>query len=140
MSTTTPTRSIRQAVALLVQRLQLPEQTTDVVIQLQADMAPRITITRLLTPEELEQLSAWYVVEGLERIPSGETTYDLEPRSREEGEVPIEQADPIDQVERQNRIEQLYLLSGRDDPSHPHHHTYTGLVAASEGEGEAAAA
>lgn len=38
-----------------------------------------------------------------------------------------------DLLVNENRVElleTLYELDGRDDPSHPHHHTYTGLMVA----------
>lgn len=37
--------------------------------------------------------------------------------------------DPIKQQARQDLLEEAYALDGRDDPSHEHHLTYTGLAA-----------
>jgi hypothetical protein len=36
---------------------------------------------------------------------------------------------PIEQTARQEQLEQLYLADGRDNPEHPYHGLYTGLVA-----------
>jgi hypothetical protein len=68
------------ALARLSAALQLPPMTTDVAIRLSAHDLPEMTITRLLSEEELDALAEWYVTEGIERFQHGETTYTLEPR------------------------------------------------------------
>ena len=35
--------------------------------------------------------------------------------------------DPIEQQARQDELDRLYELDGRNDPNHPLHATYTGL-------------
>ena len=37
--------------------------------------------------------------------------------------------DHIEQAARQAELDRLYEADGRHDPHHPHHATYTGLVA-----------
>lgn len=124
------TAAIRRAQARLVQRLQLPDTTTDVVINLKADQLAKITITRLLTPAEIDEISTWYVVEKLDRVPSGETTYSLEARPPVVPPSTPVQCDPVEQQARQDQLDALYQADGRHDPAHPAHATYTGLVAA----------
>lgn len=41
---------------------------------------------------------------------------------------------PAVQLARQKRLDALYEQDGRHDPSHPNHHTYTGLWAQYVGE------
>ena len=113
----------------LARRLQLPELTTDVQISLTADAPASITITRLLTEHEIDEISTWYVVEGLELIPSGTTTYNLEAREPSLEPSPANRCQPVEQQQRQDQLEELYDTDGRKDPAHPHHGTYTGLVA-----------
>ena len=60
--------------------LKLPPMTTDVVISIPAGGLAQMTVTRLLDQEELDALAEWYVTENLEALPTGETTYSLEPR------------------------------------------------------------
>jgi hypothetical protein len=36
---------------------------------------------------------------------------------------------PIEQQLRQDQLEELYVKDGRKEATHPHHGTYTGLVA-----------
>jgi hypothetical protein len=72
------------AAARFVRMLDLPGHITDITIRLPAGEVPRMTITRMLSNEELDALSDWYVTEGLNRFPTGETTYTLEPRERPE--------------------------------------------------------
>ena len=72
------------AAARLIKALDLYRHITDVTIRLPAGEVPRMTITKLLSNEELDALSDWYVTEGLNRFPTGETTYALEPRERPE--------------------------------------------------------
>lgn len=45
------------------------------------------------------------------------------------------ECDPLEQQLRQERLEELYTADGRHDPAHPHHGTYTGLVAQGGGDG-----
>ena len=35
---------------------------------------------------------------------------------------------PIEQQERQDRLEAAYIADGREDPTHPNHSLYTGLL------------
>jgi len=129
-----PIASTTQAVQRLAQRLQLPETTTKVQFTFQAGLVPTITITRLLTPHEIEELTTWYVVEGLSQRPQKEVTYGLEPREPAAQPVITGPAcDPVAQEGRQMSIDGQYRADGRDDPSHPHHGTYTGLAAAAQG-------
>jgi hypothetical protein len=72
------------ALARLSAALQLPPMTTDLTISIPAGGPAEMTITRLLSEEELDALSDWYVTEGLDRFPTCETTYTLEPRERPE--------------------------------------------------------
>ena len=72
------------ALARLSAALQLPPMTTDLTIRLSAHDMPEMTITRLLSEDEIDALADWYVTEGLDRFPTGETTYTLEPRERPE--------------------------------------------------------
>lgn len=127
----------QQAVNRLAQRLQLPEQTVDVQISLSADKPASMTITQLLTPAQIEEVSTWYVVEGLDRIPSGSTTYDLAAREPVIEPSPAIACDPADQQRRQDRLEELYEADGRNDPAHPRHAVYTGLVAAATEDAQA---
>jgi hypothetical protein len=127
----------RQAVNRLVQRLQLPEHVTDLQINFSAEAAPTMTVTRLLTPQEVDELSTWYVVERLEGQPRGEMTYDLVPRPPEE-QPALASIDPQLEGQRQQALEQRYLEEGRNDPSHPRHGFYTGLMSAEEPEPAAA--
>ena len=36
---------------------------------------------------------------------------------------------PVEQQARQDQLDALYEADGRHDPAHPHHATYTGLMA-----------
>lgn len=130
-----PKIASRQAVNRLAQRLQLPDTTTHVQISLAADRLAQITITRLLSEAEIEELGTWYVVEGLERVPTGTTTFDLEARPAAPEPSPVVDCHPVEQQTRQDRLEELYAADGRHDPDHPHHGTYTGLVAPAPGDG-----
>lgn len=115
------------AVQRLARRLQLPDNTTEVVLRLKAGELATMTITRLLTPQEAEEIGAWYGVENLQRQPQETTTSTLEPA----GLPPLAPArtmvDPLEEQQRQELIEQLYHCAGRDNPEHPQHATYTGL-------------
>lgn len=121
--------STRQAVNRLARRLQLPDTTTSLQISSDAQSLAQITITRMLTEPEIKEIATWYVVEGVERIPSGTTTYDLEARQPIFKSPPATDCDPVAQQQRQDQLEELYVADGRKDPAHPHHGTYTGLVA-----------
>jgi len=68
--------------ARLIKLLDLPRNITDITIFMPAGEVSRMTITRLLSNEELDALSDWYVTEGIDRIQRGETTYTLQPRER----------------------------------------------------------
>lgn len=68
------------AIARLAQLLGIPGHATDATIRLPAKQPATITITRHLTEEEVDALSEWYVTEGIERCPTGTTTYNLEQR------------------------------------------------------------
>ena len=41
--------------------------------------------------------------------------------------MPMKECDPVEQNARQEELERLYELDGRNDPNHEFHHTYTGL-------------
>lgn len=125
---TVDSKMLRQAVNRLVQRLQLPEDVTDLQFHFSADDLPRITVTRLLTPAEIDEIATWYVVEGIDRVPQGTTTYDLEARPPSPQPKPPLQCDPGEQQARQDRIDALYEADGRRDPAHPAHATYSGLA------------
>jgi hypothetical protein len=64
----------------LAQALNLPSNVTDVTIRLLAGGLAEMTIERILTAEEIDALSEWYVTENIEAIQLGETTYTLERR------------------------------------------------------------
>ena len=68
------------APARFIRMLDLPRHVTDITIRMPAGEVPKMTITKLLSNEELDALTDWYVTEGLNRFPTGETTYTLEPR------------------------------------------------------------
>lgn len=128
-----PIASTTQAVQRLAQRLQLPETTTKAQFTFEAGLEPTITITRYLTPHEIEELTTWYVVERLTQRPQKIVTCRLEPREPEAQPVITGPAcEPVEQENRQMRIDGLYQADGRDDPSHPQHGTYTGLAAAAQ--------
>ena len=84
MTTTHPPMSnlTLGATARLSAALQLPPMTTDVTISIPAGGLAEMTIRRLLSDEELDALSDWYVTEGIDRIQHGETIYTLVPRER----------------------------------------------------------
>ena len=65
------------AMARLAQLLGIPGHATDVTIRFPAGDLATITITRHLTTQEVDALSEWYVTEGIERCPTGTTTYNL---------------------------------------------------------------
>jgi len=124
-----------KAVNRLATRLQLPDATTEVQIRFSADQLAQITLTRLLTAAEIDEIGMWYVVEGIDLHPVGETTYNLEPRPVVAApEEPIN-CNPLEQQARQDRLDDLYQEDGRDDSAHPLHATYTGLVAPADGDG-----
>jgi hypothetical protein len=126
---------VRGATNRLAQRLQLPDGTTDVQIRLHPERLPEITITRLLTPAEIEEIGIWYVVEGLDRHPAGRTAYNLEPRPvAAAAEKPLD-CNPVEQQARQDHIDVMYAADGRHAADHPRHATYTGLVAPAGGDG-----
>jgi hypothetical protein len=68
------------AIARLAQLLGIPGHATDATIRLPAKQPATITITRHLTEEEVDALSEWYVTEGIQKCPTGTTTYNLEQR------------------------------------------------------------
>ena len=65
------------AMARLAQLLGIPGHATDVTIQFPANDLATMTVTKLLTQEEFDALSQWYVTEGIERCVTGTTTYNL---------------------------------------------------------------
>lgn len=127
-----PIASTTAAVQRLAQRLQLPDSTTKVQILFEAGVVPTITITRLLTPQEITELTTWYVVEGITQKLRKEITCGLEPRCAPEPQPQLAgpACDPVEQQGRQDRLEALYVADGRDHPSHPQHGNYTGLATA----------
>jgi hypothetical protein len=74
------------AAARFVKLLDLPRNIADITIYMPAGEVPRMKITRLLSNEELDALSDWYVTEGLDHFAIGETTYNLKRRERQEGQ------------------------------------------------------
>lgn len=128
-----PVPSTNQAVQRLARRLQLPETTTKAQFTFEAGSVPTLTITRLLSPQEIEQLATWYVVEGMAQVLHKEVTCGLELR-RPSTEHPAPQVDttcdPLAQQQRQDELDARYLADGRQDPAHPQHATYTGLMVA----------
>lgn len=128
----TPITSTTAAVKRLAQRLQLPDKTTKVQITFEAGVVPTITITRVLTPQEITELTTWYVVEGITQGLRKEITCGLEPRCAPgpQPQLAGPACDPVEQQGRQDRLEALYVADGRDDPSHPQHGNYTGLATA----------
>jgi hypothetical protein len=64
----------------LAKALNLPGNVTDVTIRLPATGLAEMTIKRILTAEEIDALSEWYVTENVEAIQLGETTYTLQRR------------------------------------------------------------
>lgn len=123
---------LRQAVGRLLRRLQLPGGITDLQITF-TDAQPTMTITRHLTPAEIDELSMWYVVEHIDRIPEGTTTFNLELRPTQLEQEPPVQCDPIEQQARQDQLDERYAADGRHDPAHPGHATYTGLELQQQG-------
>ena len=69
----------------LAQALNLPGNVTDVTIRLPATGLAEMTIKRILTAEEIDALSEWYVTENIEAFQLGETTYTLQKREAEPG-------------------------------------------------------
>ncbi len=64
----------------LINALGLHGRVADATIRLPAGEFATMTITKLLTTEEVEALSEWCITEGIELCPTGTTTYNLEPR------------------------------------------------------------
>ena len=64
--------------------LGLPRNISDITIHMPAGEVPQMTITRLLSNEDLDALSDWYITEGLDRCATGITTYNLKRRERPE--------------------------------------------------------
>jgi hypothetical protein len=64
------------AMARLAQLLGIPGHATDVTIRFPAGDLATMTVTKLLTTQEVDALSEWYVTEGIERV-AGTTTYNL---------------------------------------------------------------
>jgi hypothetical protein len=64
----------------LAKALNLPSNVTDLTIRLPAAGLAEMTIERILTAEEIDALSEWYVTENIEAFQLGETTYTLERR------------------------------------------------------------
>lgn len=124
---TTPNLCTTTAVNRLARRLQLPDTTTEVVLRLKAGELATITITRLLTPQEAEEIGAWYGVENMQRQPQETTTATLKPAALPPLEPARTMVDPLEEQQRQELIEQLYHCAGRGNPEHPQHATYTGL-------------
>jgi hypothetical protein len=60
--------------------LGLPEWTTNVIINIPAGNIATMTIEKIMTQDELDAVSDWYVTENLGRAPCSETTYMLTPR------------------------------------------------------------
>jgi hypothetical protein len=67
----------------LAQALNLPSNVTDVTIRLPAAGLAEMTIERILTAEEIDALSEWYVTENIEAFQLGETTYTLQKREHQ---------------------------------------------------------
>lgn len=63
------------ASAKLVRALKLPWGVTDLTINLPADGLAKLTITKVLTADEIEAIAEWYETENLECFPQGEMTY-----------------------------------------------------------------
>lgn len=55
---------------------------TEIQISLKAQQVAEITVTRILTKEELDNLSEQFETENLDFHPTGETTYNLISRDR----------------------------------------------------------
>lgn len=64
----------------LLKALNIPPMTTGVTIDFPAQQLATVTITKLLTEEELEGLSEFFETENLESVPTGTTTYSLVPK------------------------------------------------------------
>jgi len=67
------------AMARLFNLLGLPDNVIDVAIRFPTGDLATMTVTKLLTTQEVDALSEWYVTEGIERV-AGTTTYNLEQR------------------------------------------------------------
>lgn len=117
------------AMGRLVELLQLPPTTTELTLNFPADCLARCTVTWLLSPEEIDQISTWYELEDPDRIPEGTTTYTLEFKPKAPQSELLLQCSPTEQQARQEQLEALYEADGRHDPAHPAHGLYTGLVA-----------
>lgn len=61
--------------ARLCRALRLPWGVTDLMISLPAGGLAKLTITKVLTADEVEAIAEWYETEGLDRFPQGQTTY-----------------------------------------------------------------
>jgi hypothetical protein len=62
----------------LFKLLGIPDNATDVVIRFPAGDLATMTITKLLTTEDVDALSEWYITEGIQPRLTGTTTYNLE--------------------------------------------------------------
>jgi hypothetical protein len=79
------------ALAILAKVLNLPPLTTEASLYLSAQEIPTLTVTRLLTEKEINDLADAYVTEGIEAFPTGTTTYSLVPRSEA-----VDDAEPVE--------------------------------------------
>lgn len=64
----------------LLKALNAPPMTTGITIEFSAQELATVTITKLLTAEEIEELSEFFETENLEAEPTGTTTYSLVPK------------------------------------------------------------
>ena len=64
----------------LAKALNLPANVTYLDLNMTAGDIPRLTVEKLLTEEELDALTEWFVTENLTTTPTGTTTYSLERR------------------------------------------------------------
>jgi len=68
--------------AKLIEALQLPSMVTDMTLRFPADGMATMEVTRLLSPDEVQALSEWFLTEGISPIQTGTTTYSLERREQ----------------------------------------------------------
>lgn len=126
-----PIPSTNQAVQRLARRLQLPETTTKAQFTFEAGFVPTLTITRLLSSAEIQELTTWYGVENVAQVPHREILCGLEVQQPETPALLVDPTcDPVEQQQRQDELDARYLADGRQDPAHPQHATYTGLMLA----------
>jgi hypothetical protein len=57
--------------------MNLPPLTTEICITISASDPAAMTVRQLLTKEQIDALTEWYVTEGIDKIQYGDTWYTL---------------------------------------------------------------